>query len=340
MSHAVDTNHDPNPLRIGVLGAGGQLGLCLVRSIEEADDLELAFAATRDEIDLGDFEQIGPYLDSHAAARPDLVINAAAHTKVDACEAEKELAYRMNAMAPGEWARQLMERNIEFIHVSTDYVFPGDCSQPYREDDETDPKTVYGSSKRAGEVAVLATNPNALIVRTSWVFGPGRNFVIAILDQAARRRTGELEGPLKVVDDQHGTPTSALDLARALLELGRMQHSSSGFVGGLLHLCNSGETTWFHFAREILDFAGYRDLVITPVPTSEFKTAAARPAYSLLCCERAAAAGIVLQDWHDALSDYLGGPDVSASLLANDSFDTEQGDGANSGRAPRSERSG
>jgi dTDP-4-dehydrorhamnose reductase len=310
-------NSAGHALRIGVLGAAGQLGRCLVRAIEATDDLEVAFAATREQIDLTDFERIGEWLDSQDAPSPEVVINAAAYTKVDACESEKELAYRMNAMAPGEWARQSMERSIHFIHVSTDYVFPGDGSRPYREDDETEPKTVYGSSKRAGEVAVLGTDPTALVVRTSWVFGPGRNFVVAILDQAARRRTGELEGPLKVVDDQRGAPTYAADLAEALLAVSRLDRSSRNPVCGLLHLRNAGETTWFGFARAILDHGGYADLEIEPVATSAFKTAAARPAYSVLSCERGEALGITLRPWREALVDYLSSPDAPRELLSD-----------------------
>lgn len=326
MSEEGTESSEAGALGIGVLGAAGQLGRCLVRGIDRAEDLELAFAATRDQIDLGDFDSIGEWLDSREAPLPEVVINAAAYTKVDACESKKELAYRMNAMAPAEWARHLMERNVHFIHVSTDYVFAGDGSRPYREEDETAPKTVYGSSKRAGEVAVLGTDPNALVVRTSWVFGPGRNFVVAILDQAARRRTGELEGPLRVVDDQSGAPTYAADLAEALLAVSRRGHPSGDPLHGLLHLRNAGETTWFGFARAILDHGGYRDLEIEPVATSAFKTAAARPAYSVLSSERAEALGITMRPWREALIDYLSSPDAPRELLGKDS-----GRGAESG---------
>jgi dTDP-4-dehydrorhamnose reductase len=301
--------------RIGVLGANGQLGRCLVRAVEAARDLELAFAVTREEIDITDSEAIGPWLDSRAGDLPDVVVNAAAYTKVDSCESEAELAYKANALAPAEWARQLSVRGIRFVHISTDYVFPGDGDRPYREEDPTDPRTVYGSSKRAGEIAVLGTDPTALVVRTSWVFGPGRNFVAAILDQAACRRSGELEGPLKVVDDQHGAPTSAADLADALLELCRSGSGGSIDDWRILHLRNSGETTWFGFARAILDQAGYSDIEIDPVQTSAFKTAAPRPAYSVLSCERAAEMGIFLRPWREALAGYLSGPDAPQTLL-------------------------
>ncbi len=297
--------------RMGVLGAGGQLGQCLVRQIEAAPDLALNFALTRSEIDLSRSEnlpgEISRFLDRPPMELPEVVINAAAYTKVDLCESESELAYQTNALAPAEWSRQLAEREIRFIHVSTDYVFAGDGVRPYREGDPTDPRTVYGASKRAGEVAVLGCHANALIVRTSWVFGPGRNFVVAILEQAMKRRTGEAQGPLSVVEDQHGSPTSAEDLAFALIAIARQEREEWG--GGLLHLCNRGATTWFGFAREILDQAGFEDVEIEPVPSSNFETAAKRPAYSILDCTWAEGKGIVMPPWNDALSRYLAGPD-------------------------------
>lgn len=316
MSLSNEQNARETELRIGILGAGGQLGRCLLRGVSAAQDLELVFGVTREEIDFRAINQIGPWLDAQTAGLPDVVVNAAAYTKVDSCESETELAYQTNATAPGEWARQLADRGVRFVHVSTDYVFPGDGDRPYREDDPTGPKTVYGASKLAGERAVLAADPTALVVRTSWVFGPGRNFVMAILEQAARRRSGELEGPLKVVDDQSGAPTSAADLAEALIALCRRGGPESGGDCGLLHLRNSGEATWYDFARAILDQGGYPDLDIDRVATSAFKTAAPRPAYSVLSCDRAADLGIVLRPWSEGLAGYLSGPDAPTSLLA------------------------
>ncbi len=305
-----------SPRRIGVIGAAGQLGRCLVRSIDRSEDLGLAFALTRKEIDLADAstlpERIASLLDSAASGDPELVINAAAYTKVDACETETELAYQTNALAPAEWARQLASRSIRFLHVSTDYVFAGDGARPYREDDATQPKTAYGASKRAGEVAVLGTDRSALVVRTSWVFGPGRNFVAAILDQAIKRRMGEAAGPLRVVDDQQGSPTYAADLAEALVELARRPVPE--LPAGLLHLRNAGVTTWFGFARAILDRAGFAEVGIEPVSTSAFETAAPRPAYSVLDTTRAEALGLRMPPWEDALARYLSGPDRPESL--------------------------
>lgn len=310
-------------LRVGVLGAAGQLGRCLVREIEVAPDLDLAFAVTRSELDLADTAQIDPFLDRSLArgparpsAGPDLVVNAAAFTKVDACETQAELAHQLNAQVPGAWARALRARGIGFVHLSTDYVFPGDGTRPYREDDPTGPRSVYGASKLAGEQLVLAHDPDALVVRTSWVFGPGRNFVLAILDQASKRRTGEKSGPLQVVDDQRGSPTAAADLARGLLAVCRLRAGGRTDLRGALHLCNEGVTTWCGFAREILDQAGYGDVAIDPVATGVFPTAAPRPAYSVLDCSRARALGVSLRAWTEALTGYLAGPDRPTHLIA------------------------
>ena len=307
------------PLRVGVLGAGGQLGRCLVRETLAASDLVLAFATTRREVDLGETDRAEAWLDDRETTEGvgvDVVINAAAHTRVDACESEPAQAYRVNALAPAEWARALAARGIRFIHVSTDYVFAGDGRRPYREDDPSDPRTVYGTSKRAGEVGVLGSDPSALVVRTSWVFGPGRNFVAAILEQARKRKTGEAEGPLRVVDDQRGSPTSAADLAKALLQIARRMGEGEPKLSGLLHLRNAGETTWFGFAREILRLAGYAEVAIEPVPTSAFPTAATRPAYSVLDCGRARALGLELRPWPEALADHLAGPDRPEAVLS------------------------
>jgi dTDP-4-dehydrorhamnose reductase len=310
MTHATEhTFSSGAPLRIGVLGAGGQLGRSLVREIEASMGADLAFATTRAEVDLTKLDVLDDWLDA-ALARSggwplDVVINAAAYTKVDTCETEAELAYQINALAPATLARAFAEREVRFIHVSTDYVFAGDADRPYREVDPTDPRTVYGKSKRAGEIAVLGTHANALVARTSWVFGPGRNFVVAILDQAASRKRGESEGPLRVVDDQLGSPTSARDLASKLVEICIGPDEKLKSAGGLLHLRNAGETTWYGFACEILACAGFDEVEIEPVPTSAFETVAPRPAYSVLDDSVARGLGIEFRSWSEALASYV-----------------------------------
>lgn len=307
--------------RIGVIGATGQLGTCLVRAIGASPNATLAFATTRQDLDLADPEApsrfFARYAEVEAAggAGPhgerglDVVVNAAAHTKVDSCESEVELAYQLNAHAPKRLAEQAIRYGFRLFQPSTDYVFAGDSKRAYRETDATDPKTVYGASKRVGEEGVLETASDALVLRTSWLFGPGRNFVVAILDQAGKRRRGEAHGPLSVVSDQLGSPTYAADLATALLEIATSTVASTRSLSGLLHLSNTGETSWFGFARAILDASGCADIPIEPVPTGAFKTKAPRPAFSVLDCSLAKTHGIELPDWRDALLRYLSGPD-------------------------------
>lgn len=319
-------------VRIGVVGAGGQLGRCLVRAIERSGDLSLAFATTRRDLDLADAEGLAPAIARRLDASPavDWIVNAAAHTKVDACESETALAYQVNALAPAEWARATVERGLRFVHVSTDYVFSGDPAgdaggerRAYREDDPSEPRTVYGASKRAGEVAVLGTDPSALVVRTSWVFGPGRNFVVAILEQAMARRVGKASGPLRVVDDQHGSPTAAADLADALLAITQREWEGEASVTGLLHLRNAGVTTWFEFAREILARSGLDEVPIEPVASSAFPTPAPRPPWSVLDVGRAESLGLGLPEWKDALGRYLAGPDRPAALASGSAAEVE-----------------
>ena len=193
-----------------------------------------------------------------------------------------------------------------FVHVSTDYVFDGRGEAPYAEDYPTEPNTAYGRTKLVGEQRVMAVDPEALIARTSWVFGPGKNFVAAILRQARLRRTGEVEGPLSVVDDQQGCPTYAADLAAAVRALVAKE------AHGIFHVSNRGATTWWDFARAILDETGYSDLVIERGRTAILNLPAERPAYSVLDCSRAASLGVTLRSWEEALREYLESEDSPA----------------------------
>jgi dTDP-4-dehydrorhamnose reductase len=217
-----------------VTGCYGQLGSALVDQLE--GEGVPVHASDMDTLDIADPAAVDAYLDAMPA--PAVLANAAAYTHVDRCEQEPDQAARANVEGPAVLAQACAARGIPLVHVSTDYVFAGSGGKPYRESDPTDPHSVYGRTKRDGEVAVLTAAPDALVVRTSWVFGRGRNFIAAILGQGALRRSGEAEGPLRVVDDQHGCPTYATDLAegiRALVEAGAQR---------LYHLSNAGETTW------------------------------------------------------------------------------------------------
>lgn len=229
--------------------------------------------------------------------RPGVVVNCAAYTKVDDCETHADVAMRVNGAGAGVLARQAARIGAMFIHLSTDYVFDGRGTRPYREDDPTAPLeslSAYGRSKLAGEQAVVAEHPLPLIVRTAWVYGPdGPGFPNAIL-------RGAREKPrLKVVDDQTGSPTYAPDLAQAIVALAR--RNATGFV----HVTNSGTCTWFEFAQEIVRLSGLATPV-DPCTTAEFPRPARRPAYSVLDNSRyVSLVGQPLRHWREAIAEFV-----------------------------------
>ncbi len=285
--------------RVLVTGSEGQLGQSLVAQIENDEESVLLAALSHRDLDISDSDAVSRFFEKFSGEGIDVLINAAAFTAVDRCEEEQEVAYRVNAQAPAQLADLCAETACKLVHVSTDYVFDGESPEPYREDAPTGPRSVYGLSKLQGEQAVLASSGDSLVVRTSWVFGPGHNFVRSILRQAAIRREDPNLSPLRVVDDQLGAPTYSDDLAAGILGLG-----DTG-AQGLFHLCNSGSVDWCRFAREILDQAGYTELEIEPISTAELDLPAHRPRYSLLDCTRAASAGVQLRPWEEALGAYL-----------------------------------
>ena len=303
--------------RFIITGSRGQLGQCLVRRVAADPRFELAAAWTHADLEICDREAVSALFERIAGPAPGVLINAAAFTAVDACETEQEASFRANAFAPGWLAEACRRAGARFVHISTDYVFDGKGAGAYSEDALTEPQTAYGRGKLAGESRVLDAAPDALIVRTSWVFGPGKNFVAAILRQARLRRSGEVTGPLNVVDDQSGSPTYADDLAAGILEL--VERGATG----VYHLSNAQladgaegadvqPATWWDFAREILDQTGDADLAIERIKTADLKLPALRPANSLLDCSRAAALGVSLRPWPEALRAYLESSDRPA----------------------------
>jgi dTDP-4-dehydrorhamnose reductase len=223
-----------------------------------------------------------------------VVINAAAYTAVDDAEADPDSAYAVNAAGPTHLAQAAARLGLGLIQVSTDYVFPGDGTRPYEVDDPTGPHSVYGASKLAGEQAVLEGYPEAHVVRTAWVWGvTGGNFVKTMAKLESARPT------LSVVDDQRGTPTYSADLAAGLLEL-----AAADLPGGVLHLTNAGQTTWFDFARAIFVELGADPERVQPTTTAAFPRPAPRPAYSVLSPAAWVSAGLTpLRDWQAALHD-------------------------------------
>jgi dTDP-4-dehydrorhamnose reductase len=286
-----------------IAGCLGQLGYALGRQLAERAGCQVVAAVDLPEVDIADPGAVGRLFDGLGRA-PDFLVNAAAFTHVDRCEREPETAHRANAVGPGVLAEACARAGSRLVHVSTDYVFDGDAERPYEEEDTPAPRSVYGRSKLEGEERVRAVSEDFLVVRTSWVYGRGRNFLAAILAQAEARRRGEAAGPLRVVDDQHGRPTYAEDLASGLH--GLVERGARG----VYHLAGGGEAaTWWELARACLDAAGFADLVVDRIRTEDLQLDAARPARSVLDCSKAEARGVRLRRWQDALVAYLAAPE-------------------------------
>jgi dTDP-4-dehydrorhamnose reductase len=257
---------------IAVLGAGGQLGTAFVALLGDR-----AVPVTRRELDFEQVESIQPWI---AANHPDLVINCAAYTAVDAAEGDEQTTHRVNALAVGELATACATSGAGLVTFSTDYVFDGTKSTGYLESDEPSPLNVYGRTKLEGEQRCLTAHPAALVIRTSWVLsGTHRNFAATMLDLIAK-------GPVRVVGDQRGRPTLVDDLAR-----GTMEAVEAGATG-VLHLANQGETSWFGLAREIAEIAGLDADLVSACTTAEFPRPARRPENSVLDSERLEGLGI------------------------------------------------
>jgi dTDP-4-dehydrorhamnose reductase len=295
------------PHRIIVIGATGQLARALLRVLPQSGATVTVLA--RPGFDL---EQPHALTAALLAAEPHVVVNAAAYTAVDKAEDEPARAHAINAVAPGVIAAAAAQAGAAIIHVSTDYVFDGTKRTPYVETDPTAPLGVYGASKLAGEQAVTAANPAHVILRTAWVCSPdGANFVKTML------RLGAERARLGVVDDQHGAPTFAVDLARAIAGIaGRLAVDPANAPAGVFHLTGAGETTWCGFARAIMAGATVRGhgpmATVDAITTAEYPTRARRPSYSTLATGKITAAyGIVMPPWEAGLAaclDTLIGP--------------------------------
>ena len=291
--------------RILLLGANGQLGTELRRSLAPLGEIVVATLSGRiddaecEAADFADPQSLQPLVERVA---PDIVVNAAAHTAVDRAEQERDLAFAINAEAPGVLARACAARGARLVHYSTDYVFDGRGTRPYREDDPTSPLGVYGHSKRAGELAVLGGSARHLLFRTAWVYAAhSHNFLRTML------RVGAERDELRVVADQVGTPTPAALIADVTA------HALQGDPerSGVWHLTPTGQTSWHGFAEAIFEGAVARGLLarrpkVEAITTADFPTPATRPAYSVLDCTALQRDfGIQLPDWREGLAQTL-----------------------------------
>ena len=280
-------------MRIAVIGKSGQLARSL-QYVSDDSTYELHFIG-QSEIDIMSRASVEGRL---AMIHPEVLINCAAYTAVDAAEDDPEGAERLNALAVQHLVEVCSALKILLIHVSTDYVFDGTSSKPYREEDHCNPQSVYGHSKRRGELHVLNAETPGVVVRTSWLYSPfGKNFYKTI------RQRVESKAFLRVVNDQHGVPTSALDLARALLFIAenhnRIQQPE------IFHISNTGPATWFDFALAIAK-AINPNHVIEAVDSAAFVTKAKRPAYSVLSTAKLERQlGYTMRPWQEALKEVL-----------------------------------
>ncbi len=276
----------PERTEVLVLGAKGMLGGACLR----------AFGPSAVGRDLEDFD-LSVRADSLKAIkhlRPRVIVNCAAATDVDRCETDHDYADRGNSLAPKHAAEAAAEVGARLVHISTDYVFAGDKGEAYRETDYPEPLSYYGASKLAGERSVRLASPDALIVRTSWMYGHGgKHFPGSVLGWAAAG------GPLSIVDDQIGSPTYADDLAAALKALVERSNAS-----GLFHLGGAGCASRLEWARETLALAAL-EVEVLPASSADFPLPAARPANSCLDCSKAAGLGVKLPPWRDGLARYL-----------------------------------
>lgn len=280
-------------MRLLLIGAGGQVGSELRRTLGALGEVA---ACDFPSVDLGDQESIRAAVH---AARPDAIVNAAAYTAVDRAESEPELAMRVNGAGPGVLAQEAQRRGALLVHYSTDYVFDGAKPTPYSENDAANPLNAYGRSKLEGERRIVASGCRHLILRTSWVYGPsGKNFLLTILRLAGERRE------LRVVNDQVGAPT----FCRALAELTATilpRAFADASVQGVYHATNSGETSWFGFAEEILRLAKL-DVQVQPVTSRQYPTPAERPANSRLDNGKLRTAfGQALPEWRIGLVECM-----------------------------------
>lgn len=271
-------------MKILITGAKGMLGTMLASVF--ADQYPLLWDVR--ELDITKLDEVRKKL---TAEKPDVIINAAAYTAVDKAESERDMAFLVNADGPKNLAIVAKEIGAILVHYSTDYVFPGTKQEGYAEDDAAGPAVnVYGESKLGGEKAVQESGCNFYLLRTAWLYGPnGKNFVDTML------KLGSEKPELKVINDQHGCPTSTKDVALATKYV--LENKKPY---GIYHAVCEGQTTWYDFAKKIFKLAGI-NINVVPIPAADYPTAARRPQYSVLTNTK----GLPMRNWQVALQDYL-----------------------------------
>ena len=276
-------------MKILLLGHKGMLGTDLLTQMRLHHEV---VGMDQDEIDITSSADCAKAIEDTA---PQIIINAAAYTNVDGCETAKEECFAVNAEAVKNIATACGNKNIRIVHFSTDYVFNGSESSPYKEEDNCDPINIYGASKLAGEQYLQSLAQNYIIIRTAWLYGAnGKNFVRTILEKA------KTTPKLTVVDDQIGSPTHTKDLAAAV------DHLIKKNAQGIFHVTNRGSCSWYQFAVKILQEAGIDDVEVSPIKSDQLVRAAKRPANSVMSMQKfIATTGKAMQPWQLGLKDYL-----------------------------------
>lgn len=275
-------------MKVLITGANGQLGRELQKQYANKD-AELILTDVK-ELDITDVIGVHKFVNEH---KPDVIINCAAHTQVDKCEEQVDLAYKINTVGPKNLASAAFEIGAEIVQVSTDYVFDGEGKKHLIEFDAPNPQTVYGKTKLDGENFVKVLNPKHYIVRTAWLYGDGNNFVKTMINLS------KTHDELKVVDDQIGTPTSAVDLARVIIKLVEEKNY------GIFHCTCKGLCSWYDFAKEIFRLKNI-NIKVTPCTTEEFPRPAKRPKYSVLRNYMLElTTGDITREWQEALKEYI-----------------------------------
>lgn len=276
-------------MKVLITGANGQLGRELAKQYKNQVNVDLILT----DITVLDITKVKEVYSFINICKPDIIINCAAYTAVDKCEIEIDLAYMINTIGPKNLAAAANEIGAEIVHVSTDYVF--DCNE-YKlltEFDNVNPQTIYGKTKLNGEILVTNLNPRHYIVRTAWLYGDGNNFVRTMINLSA---TNDV---VKVVNDQRGTPTSTVDLAKVIMKLVEDKNY------GLFHCTCKGECTWYELTKEIFRIKGINTKVL-PCSTEDFKSAAKRPKFSVLRNYMLElTTGDITRNWQEALEEYL-----------------------------------
>lgn len=276
-------------MKVLITGSNGQLGREIAKQYKEKKNIDLILTDVSN-LDITDVHKVNSFVNEN---KPDVIINCAALTAVDKCETEVDMAYKINTIGPKNLATAANQIGAEIVQVSTDYVFSREINKALTEFDKVNPETIYGKTKLEGEILVKNHNPRHYIVRTAWLYGDGNNFVRTMINLSKTNKT------IKVVNDQKGTPTSAVDLAKVIIKLVEDKNY------GLFHCTCKGECTWYEFTKEIFRLKGITTEVL-PCTTAEFPRPAKRPEYSVLRNYMLElTTGDITRTWQEAICEYL-----------------------------------